>query len=46
MRSDEYPAPCALHLGRCKTPKLIRFQAALPRGPSGKVQRLKLLEAD
>ena len=36
---------CEQHLGRYKTPKLIRFQAALSRGPSGKVQRLKLLDA-
>ena len=35
---------CELHLGRFKTPKAIRFQATLPRGPSGKVQRLKLLD--
>ena len=35
---------CEQHLGRYKTPKLIRFVAALPRGPSGKVQRLKLLD--
>ena len=31
-------------LGRYKTPKVIRFVAELPKGPSGKVQRLKLLE--
>jgi len=35
---------CEQHLGRYKTPKLFRFVAELPRGPSGKVQRLKLLE--
>ena len=35
---------CEQHLGRYKTPKLIRFVAELPRGPSGKVQRLKLLD--
>jgi len=35
---------CALHLGRFKTPKVLRFVGKLPRGPSGKVQRLKLLE--
>jgi acyl-CoA synthetase (AMP-forming)/AMP-acid ligase II len=33
---------CEQHLGRYKTPKLLRFVAELPRGPSGKVQRLKL----
>jgi len=31
-------------LGRYKTPKLIRLVDSLPKGPSGKVQRLKLLE--
>ncbi|MGA0024847.1 MAG: AMP-binding protein [Burkholderiales bacterium] len=31
-------------LGKYKTPKIIRFVSELPKGPSGKVQRLKLLE--
>jgi acyl-CoA synthetase (AMP-forming)/AMP-acid ligase II len=35
---------CEQHLGRYKTPKFIRFVSELPRGPSGKVQRLKLLD--
>ncbi len=35
---------CVEHLGRYKTPKVIRFVNELPRGPSGKVQRLKLLD--
>jgi len=35
---------CEHHLGRFKTPREIRFVADLPRGPSGKVQRLKLLD--
>jgi long-chain acyl-CoA synthetase len=35
---------CLGHLGRYKTPKAIHFVAELPRGPSGKVQRLKLLD--
>jgi long-chain acyl-CoA synthetase len=35
---------CEIHLGRYKTPKEFRFVGSLPRGPSGKVQRLKLLE--
>jgi long-chain acyl-CoA synthetase len=35
---------CERELGRYKTPKLIRLVAELPKGPSGKVQRLKLLE--
>ena len=35
---------CTVHLGRYKTPKTIYFVTELPRGPSGKVQRLKLLD--
>jgi acyl-CoA synthetase (AMP-forming)/AMP-acid ligase II len=35
---------CETHLGRFKTPKLMHFVTDLPRGPSGKVQRLKLPE--
>jgi acyl-CoA synthetase (AMP-forming)/AMP-acid ligase II len=35
---------CGRELGRYKTPKVIRFVDQLPRGPSGKVQRLKLAE--
>jgi long-chain acyl-CoA synthetase len=34
---------CEANLGRYKTPKEFRFVESLPRGPSGKVQRLKLL---
>jgi len=37
-------AHCLAELGRYKTPKQFRFVAELPRGPSGKVQRLKLAE--
>lgn len=36
---------CETHLGRYKTPKVFRLMRELPRGPSGKVQRLKLLDA-
>ena len=36
---------CERHLGRYKTPRVFRFVGELPRGPSGKVQRLKLLDA-
>ena len=36
---------CIERLGAYKTPKVIRFVAELPRGPSGKVQRLKLLDS-
>ena len=35
---------CLPLLGKYKTPKIIRFLGELPKGPSGKVQRLKLLE--
>ena len=35
---------CAVRLGRYKTPKALRFVRELPRGPSGKVKRLKLLD--
>ena len=31
-------------LGKFKAPKIIKFVTELPKGPSGKVQRLKLLE--
>jgi sulfoacetate-CoA ligase len=41
---DELKAFCCEHLGRYKTPKAIYFVTELPRGPSGKVQRLKLVE--
>ncbi|MCX7174311.1 MAG: AMP-binding protein [Proteobacteria bacterium] len=34
---------CLPALGKYKTPKVIRFLSELPKGPSGKVQRLKLL---
>jgi long-chain acyl-CoA synthetase len=35
---------CDTHLGKFKSPKTIHFVSELPRGPSGKVQRLKLPE--
>lgn len=40
---DELREYCARTLGRYKTPGHYRFVDELPRGPSGKVQRLKLL---
>jgi long-chain acyl-CoA synthetase len=40
----ELEAHAEAELGRYKCPKLIRLVDALPKGPSGKVQRLKLLE--
>jgi long-chain acyl-CoA synthetase len=42
--ADELAAHCTLALGRYKTPSVWRFVSDLPRGPSGKVQRLKLVE--
>jgi long-chain acyl-CoA synthetase len=41
---DELRAYCTAALGRYKTPKAFRFVAELPKGPSGKVQRLRLAE--
>ena len=41
---DELRKFCTTALGTYKTPRIIRFVSELPRGPSGKVQRLKLLE--
>jgi len=41
---DALRAFCEQQLGRYKTPKVFRFVADLPRGPSGKVQRLKLAD--
>jgi long-chain acyl-CoA synthetase len=41
---DDLREHCRRELGPYKTPRLIRFVSDLPRGPSGKVQRLKLLE--
>jgi len=38
-------AHCLALLGRYKTPRDFRFVAELPKGPSGKVQRLKLLDS-
>jgi long-chain acyl-CoA synthetase len=43
---EELRAFCERELGRYKTPKLIRVLTELPKGPSGKVQRLKLLELE
>lgn len=41
---EELRAFCVEKLGAFKAPKAIRLVAELPRGPSGKVQRLKLVE--
>lgn len=47
MEADESEmlAFCESRLGHFKTPARIHFVADLPKGPSGKVQRLKLLES-
>ena len=42
--AEELREFCTGHLGRFKTPKSIHFVDELPRGPSGKVQRLKLVD--
>jgi len=42
--AEDLRAFCHEHLGRYKTPKAFHFVDELPRGPSGKVQRLKLLD--
>jgi amino acid adenylation domain-containing protein len=41
---NELLAFCESRLGHFKTPSRIRFLKELPKGPSGKVQRLKLLD--
>ncbi|NKC15608.1 MAG: AMP-binding protein [Gammaproteobacteria bacterium] len=41
---EELIAHCAEWLGAFKAPSRIHFMAALPKGPSGKIQRLKLPE--
>lgn len=41
---DDLRLFCHEHLGKYKTPKVFKFVTELPRGPSGKVQRLKLLD--
>jgi len=41
---QELRAHCERTLGRYKAPRYLRFVPALPKGPSGKVQRLKLVE--
>ena len=42
--ADELREFCVGHLGKFKTPRSIHFVDELPRGPSGKVQRLKLVD--
>jgi long-chain acyl-CoA synthetase len=44
LTRDEVDAHCLRELGRYKAPRYVRFVDALPKGPSGKVQRMKLAE--
>ncbi|MCP4691106.1 MAG: AMP-binding protein [Desulfobacterales bacterium] len=39
---EDLRAHCENHLNKYKTPKVIKFMEELPKGPSGKIQRLKL----
>jgi sulfoacetate-CoA ligase len=41
---EELAAFSQRELGKYKAPKVIKLVTELPKGPSGKVQRLKLLE--
>jgi len=45
ITEEELRNHCLKHLGEFKTPKKIKFFDELPKGPSGKIQRLKLREA-
>ena len=42
ITEDELRHHCQEHLGRFKTPKMIKVVDFLPKGPSGKIQRLKI----
>lgn len=42
LSEDELRLHCEAHLGKFKSPKIIKFMEDLPKGPSGKIQRLKL----
>ena len=42
--SDDLVAFCAERLGKFKSPDTVHFLSELPKGPSGKIQRLKLAE--
>ena len=44
VTEEELRNHCLEQLGKFKTPKIIRFMEDLPKGPSGKIQRLKLPE--
>ncbi|MBW1868130.1 MAG: AMP-binding protein [Deltaproteobacteria bacterium] len=42
VTEEELLDHCLEHLGKFKTPKVIKIMDELPKGPSGKIQRLKL----
>ncbi|MBW1852197.1 MAG: AMP-binding protein [Deltaproteobacteria bacterium] len=42
VTEEELLNHCLEHLGKFKTPKVIKIMDELPKGPSGKIQRLKL----
>ena len=42
VTEEELVNHCLEHLGKFKTPKVFKLMDELPRGPSGKIQRLKL----
>ena len=44
VSEEELREHCLQHLGKYKTPKILMCVEELPRGPSGKIQRLKLCD--
>jgi acyl-coenzyme A synthetase/AMP-(fatty) acid ligase len=42
--AENLRAFCTTQIGAFKSPDKIHFMDELPKGPSGKVQRLKLIE--
>ena len=42
VTEEELRCHCLKHLGSFKTPKTIKLVDSLPKGPSGKIQRLKI----
>jgi acyl-CoA synthetase (AMP-forming)/AMP-acid ligase II len=42
VSEEELHRHCLKHLGKFKTPKIIKLVDCLPKGPSGKIQRLKI----
>ena len=44
VSEDDLAAHCVARLGKFKSPDIIHVLKDLPKGPSGKVQRLKLFD--